>query len=326
MRAAGKALDLHVEAVATALIFFHRFFMRHSFLKHERMFIGSACLFVASKVEENPKRVEVVMGKCYTVWHGREPPAEHEKAFKRLREKILIAERCVLHTLGFQLTVRHPYLAVMELLKRLFAQGRGADGGNGVNKALNRQLNQVTTSFVNDSMLTTVCLQYDPTEIAAAVVYLSYLYMELPRVETTLLDTSDAMIADICCVILSLYDERGPGHLADDDDLPDKLGQQMMAEASATAAASTPATASVSPATPPTPSHKPTMETGAASPPTSDSNAGGSSEGVKLDRRRSSGSSSGAFARLASRSADEETRYRDPRSSSSARSAKRQKL
>lgn len=31
----------------------------------------------------------------------------------------------------------------MELLKKLYAQGRGADGENGVNKALNRQLNQV---------------------------------------------------------------------------------------------------------------------------------------------------------------------------------------
>lgn len=62
--------------------------------------------------------------------------------FISCRPQILIAERCVLHTLGFQLTVQHPYSAVMCLLRKLFAQGRGADGGKGVNKALNRQLNQ----------------------------------------------------------------------------------------------------------------------------------------------------------------------------------------
>lgn len=57
--------------------------------------------------------------------------------------QILIAERCVLHTLGFQLTVEHPYSTVMSLLKKLFTLGRGANGGKGVNKARNRQLSQV---------------------------------------------------------------------------------------------------------------------------------------------------------------------------------------
>lgn len=57
--------------------------------------------------------------------------------------QILIGERCVLHTLGFQLSVEHPYSTVMYFLKMLFAQGKGADGGRGADKALNRQLTQV---------------------------------------------------------------------------------------------------------------------------------------------------------------------------------------
>lgn len=57
--------------------------------------------------------------------------------------QILIAERCVLHTLGFQLTVEHPYGGVMSLLKKLFTLGRGVDGGKGADKARNRQLGQV---------------------------------------------------------------------------------------------------------------------------------------------------------------------------------------
>lgn len=62
--------------------------------------------------------------------------------------QILIVERCLLHTLGFQLTVEHPYSAVMGLLKRLFTLGRGADGGKGVDRALNRQLSQVREASV----------------------------------------------------------------------------------------------------------------------------------------------------------------------------------
>lgn len=38
--------------------------------------------------------MEQVMSKCWKVWQGgREPPAEHEKAFKRLREKVRHAKR-----------------------------------------------------------------------------------------------------------------------------------------------------------------------------------------------------------------------------------------
>ncbi|CBN74652.1 Cycline T [Ectocarpus siliculosus] len=196
IKAAGKELELPVDAVATALVFFHKFFMLHSFQKHERFFVGSACLFLAAKVEESSKRVEQVMSKSWKVWNGgRDPPAENEKSFKRLREKILIAERCVLHTLGFQLTVEHPYSVVMSLLKKLFTMGKGADGGKGADKALNRQLSQAATSFVNDSLLTTLCLQYRPKQVAAAVVYLSYLYMGLPRVDTMLLEADVTVVA-----------------------------------------------------------------------------------------------------------------------------------
>lgn len=54
---------------------------------------------------------------------------------------------------------------------------------------------QAATSLVNDSLLTTVCIQYRPGQVAAAVVYLSYLYMGLPRVDTTLLETDGTVVA-----------------------------------------------------------------------------------------------------------------------------------
>ncbi|CAB1101714.1 unnamed protein product [Ectocarpus sp. CCAP 1310/34] len=268
IKAAGKELELPVDAVATALVFFHKFFMLHSFQKHERFFVGSACLFLAAKVEESSKRVEQVMSKSWKVWNGgRDPPSENEKSFKRLREKILIAERCVLHTLGFQLTVEHPYSVVMSLLKKLFTMGKGADGGKGADKALNRQLSQAATSFVNDSLLTTLCLQYRPKQVAAAVVYLSYLYMGLPRVDTTLLEADVTVVANICDIILSLYDERGAGHATVVvTDLRDKLKQRIMKNTTAaagsdaagsgsTAVSPPPASATITTASPrPTPS------------------------------------------------------------------------
>lgn len=54
---------------------------------------------------------------------------------------------------------------------------------------------QAATSFVNDSLLTTVCIQFRPGQVAAAVVYLSYLFVGLPRVDTTLLETDVTIVA-----------------------------------------------------------------------------------------------------------------------------------
>lgn len=58
-----------------------------------------------------------------------------------------------------------------------------------------RYVVQAATCFVNDSLVTTVCIQYRPSQVAAAVVYLSYLYMGLPRVDTTLLETELTVVA-----------------------------------------------------------------------------------------------------------------------------------
>lgn len=50
-------------------------------------------------------------------------------------------------------------------------------------------------SFVNDSLLTTLCLQYEARQIAAAVVFLSYSFMGLPPVETVFLDVDDTVVS-----------------------------------------------------------------------------------------------------------------------------------
>lgn len=58
---------------------------------------------------------------------------------------------------------------------------------------------------MNDSLLTTVCIQYRPRQVAAAVVYLSYLYMGLPRVDTTLLETDISVVAGKTNWLLGIF-------------------------------------------------------------------------------------------------------------------------
>lgn len=54
---------------------------------------------------------------------------------------------------------------------------------------------QAAVSLVNDSLLTTVCLQYRPYDVAAAVVYLAHLLVNLPRVDVASLNADESVIA-----------------------------------------------------------------------------------------------------------------------------------
>ena len=46
-------------ARATACVYFHRFYMFHSFKQHDRYVVAAACLFLAFKVEEEKKYLSV---------------------------------------------------------------------------------------------------------------------------------------------------------------------------------------------------------------------------------------------------------------------------
>ena len=49
-------LGLHHDTIATGVVFYHRFYMFHSFKKFPRHVTATCCLFLAGKVEETPKK------------------------------------------------------------------------------------------------------------------------------------------------------------------------------------------------------------------------------------------------------------------------------
>ena len=120
---AGRILKLPRVAVATAMVLFHRFYAKHSFLEHDRFEVAVACLLLAAKTEEAPKKLNTVIDECYKLKHrgmaaGRisqnsphhpnsavasstgslDPKGEE---FLKLKERILLLERVILHTIGF---------------------------------------------------------------------------------------------------------------------------------------------------------------------------------------------------------------------------------
>jgi hypothetical protein len=183
----GVRLPLPQLAIATAVVFFHRFFASKTTARGTDKFIAAtACLFLASKVEEIPKHLEVVLGEAYaTHYPTRKRLVTGSPEYTALRLAVLATERAVLSAIAFDLTVQHPYTNLLAIIKQLAPQpSDGVDGSDGVPSATaaekgaigqseRKQLAQAAWNFVNDSLRTTLCLQYEPMMIAVAAVYMA---------------------------------------------------------------------------------------------------------------------------------------------------------
>lgn len=188
---AGKLLKLPRVAIATAMVFFHRFYAKHSFHEHDRFEVAVASIVLAAKTEESPKKLNTVIDECYKLKQGGmtksgkgpagtflDPKGEE---FGKLKERILLLERIILHTIGFELSIVHPYILLVEQIKKLIhnrqleyisQSASSPSTSQTVSKMLN-ELVQYSMNFANDSFHTSLCLQFSPQLIAAACVYLA---------------------------------------------------------------------------------------------------------------------------------------------------------
>lgn len=79
------------------------------------MQVATTCLFLASKVEETPKKLRDVVVETYKVQHSTVAPPESDQELWKLKEQVLICERELLRVLGFDLSVEHAYRCVCVL-------------------------------------------------------------------------------------------------------------------------------------------------------------------------------------------------------------------
>ncbi|KAG1348093.1 cyclin-T1-3 [Cocos nucifera] len=168
----GMRLKVPQVTIATAIVFCHRFFLRQSHAKNDRRTIATMCMFLAGKVEETPRPLKDVILVSYEIIHKKDPAAvqriKQREVYEQQKELILIGERLVLATLGFDLNVHHPYKPLVEAIKKF--------------KVAQNALAQVAWNFVNDGLRTSLCLQFKPHHIAAGAIFLAakFLKVKLP--------------------------------------------------------------------------------------------------------------------------------------------------
>lgn len=205
MEKAGESLKFPRAAKATAQVFFHRFYALHSFKKFQRFDIAVTCLFLAGKVEEHPRKLETIIQCCHQIWNRLAQPTLKldSEDYEKLRETMLRTERQLLHTMAFDLCVKHPYKDLFEIVKNLCQKGLILD-------TQKRDFAKSALDFVNDSMRTSLCLQFEPQKVATAAIYMTTVYMRVKSSEETAymmkqLEISSEELSRICQQIMEVY-------------------------------------------------------------------------------------------------------------------------
>ncbi|XP_052174182.1 cyclin-T1-5-like isoform X2 [Diospyros lotus] len=161
-------------------------------------------MFLAGKVEETPRPLKDVILVSYEIIHKKDPTAvqriKQKEVYEQQKELILLGERVVLGTLGFDLNVHHPYKPLVEAIKKF--------------KVAQNALAQVAWNFVNDGLRTSLCLQFKPHHIAAGAIFLAakFLKVKLPydgeKVWWQEFDVTPRQLEEVSNQMLELYEQN----------------------------------------------------------------------------------------------------------------------
>ncbi|XP_042323618.1 cyclin-T2-like isoform X5 [Sceloporus undulatus] len=156
----GQRLNVSQLTINTAIVYMHRFYMHHSFTKFNRNVISPTALFLAAKVEEQPRKLEHVIKVAHACLHHQEPLLDTKSdAYLQQAQELVIFETIMLQTLGFEITIEHPHTDVVKCTQLVRAS---------------KDLAQTSYFMATNSLhLTTFCLQYKPTVIACVCIHLA---------------------------------------------------------------------------------------------------------------------------------------------------------
>ncbi|XP_060113411.1 cyclin-T2 [Heteronotia binoei] len=156
----GQRLNVSQLTINTAIVYMHRFYMHHSFTKFNRNIISPTALFLAAKVEEQPRKLEHVIKVAHACLHHQEPQLDTKSdTYLQQAQELVILETIMLQTLGFEITIEHPHTDVVKCTQLVRAS---------------KDLAQTSYFMATNSLhLTTFCLQYKPTVIACVCIHLA---------------------------------------------------------------------------------------------------------------------------------------------------------
>ncbi|XP_051556056.1 cyclin-L1-like isoform X1 [Myxocyprinus asiaticus] len=204
IQSAGILLRLPQVAMATGQVLFQRLFYSKSFIKHNYEIVAMACVNLASKIEESPRRVRDVINVFHHLKQGkgkRSIPLVLDQNYINTKNQVIKAERRVLKELGFCVHVKHPHKIVVMYLQVLECEK-------------NQILVQTAWNYMNDALRTDAFVRFEPETIACACIYLAARVLQIPLPAKPhwylLFGATKEDIKDICISTVKLYSRKKP--------------------------------------------------------------------------------------------------------------------
>ncbi|GIY95648.1 cyclin-L1 [Caerostris extrusa] len=204
IQTSGILLRLPQVAMATGQVLFQRFFYSKSFVRQSMEAVAMACITLASKIEEAPRRIRDVLNVFNHIKQVRSgktiQPLALDQNYINSKNQVIKAERRVLKELGFCVHVKHPHKIIVTLLEVL--------------KVKDQTLMQTAWNYMNDSLRTEVFVRYNPETIACSCIHLSARLLQIPLPNNPawylVFGVSEQDIHDISIIILSIYTRKKP--------------------------------------------------------------------------------------------------------------------
>eukprot|EP00996_Jenningsia_fusiforme_P001485 NODE_2365_length_1219_cov_36.903419_g2157_i0.p1 GENE.NODE_2365_length_1219_cov_36.903419_g2157_i0~~NODE_2365_length_1219_cov_36.903419_g2157_i0.p1 ORF type:complete len:273 (+),score=46.20 NODE_2365_length_1219_cov_36.903419_g2157_i0:319-1137(+) len=195
----AQVLRLQGAAVAVGTVLFQRVFMDVPVEDLDPQLTAMACTFIAGKVEYCFRSSRDVINAAYAVL-GRKPlcigPELNQK-----KQALLDREQQILRVLRFQCNVDLPHGLLYAFCSKL--------GGE------YQRVAQLATIVLNDTLLSTVWLEYTPVELACSVLYLATTLLEvvLPKENATVwlaLGSCSEVVEELSQKLARLYTQPLP--------------------------------------------------------------------------------------------------------------------
>ncbi|XP_033210232.1 cyclin-T2-like [Belonocnema kinseyi] len=137
----------------------HRFYMFHSVTKFCKYKIGIASLFLASKAEDAPIKMEHILIQAHRLFYKNVVIDMKSEQYLKMTDDLLLCENTILMTLGFDLTIEHTHAEVVKGCSMIQAS---------------KELASACYLMASNSLhLTTMCLQYSPKVIACFCIHMA---------------------------------------------------------------------------------------------------------------------------------------------------------
>jgi len=177
---------LRQRVIATATVFFRRFYLKNSYCETDPFIVIAACCYVAAKAEESPAHIKNVVAEARSLFSNENYGI---KPFPSDNSKLAEMEFYLVDDLECDLTIFHPYRTLMTLCRKEGASddtdaeagelGVGIETGPRYWGTGDGQLElqegalQMAWFIINDTYRSELCLLYPPHLIAIAAIYLT---------------------------------------------------------------------------------------------------------------------------------------------------------